>query len=44
MTSGSFLCTGVPRYHVAFMSLGSGPPVVFASNIFGDLNSYRAGV
>jgi pimeloyl-ACP methyl ester carboxylesterase/DNA-binding CsgD family transcriptional regulator len=28
---------------IAFMSLGSGPPVVFASNIFGDLNQYRLG-
>src|SRR4029077_16040998 len=28
---------------IAFMSLGSGPPVVFASNIFGDLNAYRIG-
>ena len=25
------------------MSLGSGPPVVFASNIFGQLNGYQAG-
>jgi len=28
---------------IAFMSLGSGPPVVFASNIFGELNAYRVG-
>jgi|SRR5687767_13258538 len=28
---------------IAFMSLGSGPPVVFASNIFGELNGYRVG-
>ena len=28
---------------IAFMSLGSGPPVVFASNIFGELNAYRIG-
>ena len=28
---------------IAFMSLGSGPPVVFASNIFGDVNAYRSG-
>jgi len=28
---------------IAFLSLGSGPPVVFASNIFGDLHSYRIG-
>ena len=28
---------------IAFMSLGSGPPVVFASNIFGELNGYRLG-
>ena len=28
---------------IALMSLGSGPPVVFASNIFGDLNAYRIG-
>jgi len=26
---------------IAFMSLGSGPAVVFASNIFGELNGYR---
>ena len=28
---------------IAFMSLGSGQPVVFASNIFGELNGYRLG-
>jgi pimeloyl-ACP methyl ester carboxylesterase/DNA-binding CsgD family transcriptional regulator len=28
---------------IAFMSLGSGPPVVFASNIFGELSQYRIG-
>jgi pimeloyl-ACP methyl ester carboxylesterase/DNA-binding CsgD family transcriptional regulator len=28
---------------IAFMSLGSGPPMVFASNIFGELNGYRIG-
>ena len=28
---------------IAFTSLGSGPPVVFASNIFGELNAYRVG-
>jgi len=28
---------------IAFMSLGSGRPVVFASNIFGELNGYRLG-
>ena len=28
---------------IAFMSLGSGPPVVFASNIFGELTAYRVG-
>src|SRR6188768_3165570 len=28
---------------IAYMSLGDGPPVVFASNIFGDLNGYRTG-
>ena len=29
---------------IAFMSLGSGPPVVFASNIFGELTAYRIGL
>jgi len=28
---------------VAYMSLGDGPPVVFASNIFGDLSAYLGG-
>ena len=28
---------------IAYMSLGEGPPVVFASNIFGDLSSYLGG-
>jgi pimeloyl-ACP methyl ester carboxylesterase/DNA-binding CsgD family transcriptional regulator len=28
---------------IAFMDLGSGPPVVFASNIFGQLSAYRVG-
>jgi pimeloyl-ACP methyl ester carboxylesterase/DNA-binding CsgD family transcriptional regulator len=28
---------------IAFMSLGSGPLVVFASNIFGELSAYRVG-
>src|SRR5262245_7234784 len=28
---------------IAYMSLGDGPPVVFASNIFGDLSAYLGG-
>lgn len=28
---------------IAFVSLGDGPPLVFASNIFGELNGYRIG-
>ena len=28
---------------IAHVSFGDGPPLVFASNIFGDLNSYRHG-
>jgi len=28
---------------IAFTSLGCGPPLVFASNIFGQLNSYQVG-
>ena len=28
---------------IAYMSLGNGPPLVFASNIFGDLNAYLGG-
>jgi pimeloyl-ACP methyl ester carboxylesterase/DNA-binding CsgD family transcriptional regulator len=28
---------------IAYITLGDGPPLVFASNIFGDLNSYRHG-
>ena len=28
---------------IAYMSLGDGSPLVFASNIFGDLGSYRSG-
>jgi pimeloyl-ACP methyl ester carboxylesterase/DNA-binding CsgD family transcriptional regulator len=33
-------CDGV---RIAYMSLGDGPPVVWASNIFGDLNAYLDG-
>ncbi len=29
---------------IAFIELGKGSPVVFASNIFGDLQSYRGGI
>ena len=28
---------------IAYMSVGDGPPIVFASNIFGDLTNYRIG-
>ena len=28
---------------IAYMSLGDGPPVVFTSNIFGDLSAYLGG-
>src|SRR5882724_11930430 len=28
---------------VAYLSLGDGPPLVFASNIFGDAHNYRTG-
>jgi pimeloyl-ACP methyl ester carboxylesterase/DNA-binding CsgD family transcriptional regulator len=28
---------------IAYMSLGEGPPIVFASNIFGDAHRYRTG-
>jgi pimeloyl-ACP methyl ester carboxylesterase len=35
--------TTVDGVRIACMSLGEGPPVVFASNIFGDLNGYRTG-
>ena len=28
---------------IAYMSLGDGPPVLFASNIFGDLSAYLGG-
>src|SRR6185369_13432642 len=28
---------------IAYMSLGDGPPLVFASNIFGDLSAYLDG-
>jgi pimeloyl-ACP methyl ester carboxylesterase/DNA-binding CsgD family transcriptional regulator len=28
---------------IAYISLGDGPPLVFASNIFGELNGYRIG-
>ena len=28
---------------IAYVSLGDGPPVVFASNIFGDLSAYLGG-
>lgn len=28
---------------IAFLSLGDGPPLVFASNIFGEANGYRIG-
>jgi pimeloyl-ACP methyl ester carboxylesterase/DNA-binding CsgD family transcriptional regulator len=28
---------------IAYVSLGDGPPLVFASNIFGELNGYRIG-
>jgi len=33
-------CDGV---RIAYVSLGDGPPVVFASNIFGDLSAYLGG-
>lgn len=29
--------------HVVYMSLGDGPPLVFASNIFGELSAYLGG-
>lgn len=29
---------------IAFIELGSGEPLVFASNIFGDVHSYRGGI
>jgi pimeloyl-ACP methyl ester carboxylesterase/DNA-binding CsgD family transcriptional regulator len=33
----------VDGVRIAYMSLGDGPPIVFASNIFGDLTGYRLG-
>lgn len=35
--------TTLDGVRVAYMSLGDGPPIVFTSNIFGDLTGYRGG-
>ena len=35
--------TTLDSVRIAYMSLGDGPPIVFASNIFGDLTGYRTG-
>jgi hypothetical protein len=35
--------TTLDGVRVAYRSFGEGPPVIFASNIFGDLTGYRLG-